>query len=200
MEETVMRENQNLMSVNNHDLEIIHKNKNSTHYNSYYALPVKENRKYHYPAIVKGEKVPHRSVIATLSSSGDVVENATRYGNNASNGRVLSLRQGSEIETTLEIPKASNYSIELRAKRCETCTFLSLEIDGDKRNNNNNNNITDVTKISNTALKDNTSGLNWLTSNTTYLKQGTYKFKIYSDSKTHLDSVVIYPKGNVIIL
>jgi len=155
------------------------------------AFPVKENLLYNYTATVKNGNVPNHSVIATFRSSGDVVENSSRYGNNASNGRVLSLSPGSEIETTLEILKPSNYTIAVRAKTCQTCTFIKLEVDGSKYNNN----FSALTNISNISLKDNISGLNWLTSNPTYLKQGTYKFRIYSDSQTDLDSIVLYPSN-----
>jgi len=65
------------------------------------------------------------------------------------------------------------------------------EVDGSKYNNN----FSALTNISNISLKDNISGLNWFTSNPTYLKQGTYKFRIYSDSQTDLDSIVLYPSN-----
>ncbi len=136
--------------------------------------------------------MPTRSVIADFRTSKDVIENSTRHGNNASDGRVLSMNPGSEIETTLEILRPSNYSIGLRANTCESCTFLRIELEG----NNYHENFTVFTNRSNGIAKHDTTGLQWLNSNTTFLKQGTYKFKIHSDSQADLDSVVIYPSDN----
>ena len=46
-------------------------------------------------------------------------------------------------------------------------------------------------------LKDENFGLKWMSSNNTYyLDKGTYDVKIYSDSKTDLDSVLLYETGN----
>ena len=110
---------------------------NSTHYMlTTKAFPVTENHVYNYSATIKGGKVPIRSVIADFRSSKDVIENSTRYGNNASDGRVLSMNPGSEIETTLEILRPSNYTIGLRAKTCEGCTFLRIELEGNKYDKN----------------------------------------------------------------
>jgi hypothetical protein len=87
---------------------------------------------------VKAENLNSLYGIASFKSSDDVVENSTRYGNNASNGRILSLSSGSEINTGLDIIKPSNYTIAIRAKTCETCTFLNVSIeDPDKGADNN---------------------------------------------------------------
>jgi hypothetical protein len=58
--------------------------------------------------------------------------------------------------------------------------------------NDDSNNINSTIQTSNISLKDKTTQLKLSYSNSTYLKQGTYKLKIYSDSQTDLDSVIIY--------
>jgi len=166
---------------------------NSTHYIiQTKPLSVKENYVYNYTMTVEAKNVGAPSAIALFKNSSDVVVNSTRYGNNASNGDVLSLNSGSELYGRLDIVKPSNYIIALRAKTCESCTFLRMNIEGEEHNKN----ISNVTKSSFFPLKYNSSGLKWLYSNSTYLKQGTYELEIYSDSQTDLDSVLIYSIGN----
>jgi hypothetical protein len=155
------------------------------------SFPVEENRLYNYTMTVEGENLNSLHGIASFKSSDDVVENSTRYGNNASNGRVLSLSSGSEINTGLDIIKPSNYTIAIRAKTCETCTFLNVSIEGPDNGAGNNYKKNIQSNLIN--LKDKDSGLNWIYSNSTYhLNKGKYKLKIYSNSETDLDSVLIY--------
>lgn len=155
---------------------------------------VEENHTYNYTITAKAKNVSSYSAIASFKNSGDVAKNSTRYGSNASNGDVLSLSNGSEIHTRLDIIKPSNYKIALRAKTCETCTFLDLSIEGYEHNKNVNSSV----QANIISLKDKASGLKWLFSNKTYfLNKGTYELKIYSNSQTDLDSVMIYSIGNV---
>jgi hypothetical protein len=151
-------------------------------------FPVKQNSNYNYSMNIETENVSSLSGIASFRNSSDVAVNLTKYGNNASNGGVLSLSPKSEVYTDLDIIKPSNYTVALRAKTCETCTFLRLSIS----RNDDSNNINKTMQTSDISLKDKTSQLKLLYSNSTYLKQGMYKLKIYSDSQTDLDSVIIY--------
>ena len=49
----------------------------------------------------------------------------------------------------------------------------------------------------NISLRNSNSELKWLNTNNSYpLKKGTYELKIYSDSQTDLDSVIVYPVHN----
>jgi hypothetical protein len=191
---------QNLMGVTKEDaLREQFKKYNSTHYIiETKSLPIKGNHFYNYTMSLEAKNAYPLYGIVSFRNSSDVVMDSIKYGNNASNGAVLSLSNGSDVHTRLHIIQPSNYTVALRAKTCETCTFLTVSIvgldkDGGEKNNNNN------TKISNISLKDKNSGLKWLYSNSTYLKKGTYELRINSDSKTDLDSVVIYPidNGNV---
>jgi len=155
---------------------------------------VKENHTYNYTITAKAKNVLSYSAIASFKNSGDVSKNSTRYGTNASNGNVLSLSNGSEIHAKLDVIKPSNYTIALRAKTCETCTFLSLSIEGYDSDKKAKGNI----QANTISLKDKASELKWVHSNSTYhLNKGTYELKIYSDSQTDLDSVMIYSVGNV---
>jgi hypothetical protein len=151
-------------------------------------IPVKENRVYNYTTSVEAENVNSLYAVASFRNSTDVIENSSGYGSNASNGNVLSLSPGSEIYTDLDILKASNYTIALRVKTCETCTFLRMSIE------NASDHIISSSIIS---LKDHSknkssSQLYWVYSNSTYLNSGNYEIKFYSDSQTDLDSVIIY--------
>jgi hypothetical protein len=156
------------------------------------SFPVKEDHIYNYTIILEQKNVQPIRVLASFKSSGDVVENSTRYGSNASNGRVLSLSPSSGINTRLNIIKPSNYTIALRAKTCDTCTFLRMDLEG----TDDAKNINTITKTVNISSNDKVPRLKWLYVNNTYLKQGTYEFKIYSDSQTDIDSVIIYQISN----
>jgi hypothetical protein len=152
---------------------------------------VKEDHIYNYTVSAEAKNVSSYSAVAAFRTSSDVSENSTRYGSNASNGRVLSLSPGSEIHARVDIVKPSNYTIALRAKVCASCTFLKITIEPD---NNDTKYVNNSIRASNISLENNNSELKWLYSNSTYpLKKGTYEFKIYSDTQTDLDSVVIYP-------
>jgi hypothetical protein len=189
-------EDQNLLNViNENTLRKQSKKFNSTHFimetNSF---PIKPNHVYNYTMVFEANNTSPLYGIVSFRNSGDVVMDSIKYGNNASNGAVLSLSNGSEVSTKLNIIKPSNYTIALRANTCETCTLLNMsiiEMDNEILDDGNNN--TDISTIS---LKDNKSALKWLYSNSTYLRNGTYELQISSDSKTALDSVFIYPINN----
>jgi len=156
---------------------------------------VKEDHVYNYKVTAEAKNVSSYSAIASFRTSSDVSENSTRHGNNASNGRVLSLGPGSEISTRLDIIKASNYTIALRANTCPSCTFLKVsmqEVNNDPKSVKNN--MQDI----NISLRNSNSELKWLNTNNSYpLKKGTYELKIYSASQADLDSVAIYPIDNI---
>jgi hypothetical protein len=65
-------------------------------------------------------------------------------------------------------------------------------------NNYDKNNIDDSNATQTSIpLRNNSSGLKWLYSNSTYaLKKGIYDLEIYSDSQTDLDSVILYQVDN----
>ena len=91
--------------------------------------------------------------------------------------------------------KPSIYTIAVRAKTCELCTFLNLTVAGikDKNRDNYQKDIQDDS----ISLKDQDAGLKWINSNSTYyLNKGTYDIKIYSDLQTDLDSILVYENTN----
>jgi hypothetical protein len=183
-------EYRNMMTNNKeYPLENQTKKNNSTNYNIIQTkpFPVIENRVYNYTMNLEGENINSLSAIASFRNSSDVVVNSTGYGSNASNGNVLSLSPGSEVYTNLDILKPSNYTIALRVKSCETCTFLRMAL------HDVNDHIIGRSNISLKGSHNNSSSqLNWVYSNNTYLEPGKYELKLYSDSKTDLDSVLIY--------
>jgi hypothetical protein len=157
--------------------------------------PVREDHTYNYTVTLETKNASSYSANAVFRTSSDVTQNPAKYGNNASNGDVLALSPGSKIHATLDIIKPSNYTIALRAKTCESCTFLKVDMNAD--NNYTSKDTVDSIQTGNISLRNNNSELKWLYSNTTYaLEKGTYELKIYSDSQTDLDSVLIYPVDN----
>jgi hypothetical protein len=156
---------------------------------------VREDRTYNFTVTLAAKSVNNLSGVVSFKSSGDVSEDNS-YGNNASNGQVMHLSPDSEIHNRLDIIKPSNYTLALRAKTCGTCTFLRVNM---IENNYDKNNIDDsnATQTSIIPLRNNSSGLKWLYSNSTYaLKKGIYDLEIYSDSQTDLDSVILYQVDN----
>jgi hypothetical protein len=152
------------------------------------SFPVEQNHVYNYSIVVDRRDLDSNYVIASFRTSDDVVQNVSRYGSNASNSVVLSLDAGSEINRRLDIIKPSNYTIAIRAKTCETCTFLKVGLEEINEKSTDNK----VTKTGKINLKDYTSNIKWVSSNETYLKQGSYDLKIHTDSQTEIDSVIIY--------
>jgi hypothetical protein len=120
------------------------------------------------------------------NSSG--ITKDTKYGTNSSQGEILSLSSGSMVSGELNILKSSNYTIAIKAKMCENCTFLRVDIVG----NGDHKTGEKIIHTSNLNLKANVSGLNWTLSDNIFLEPGGYKIKIYSDSSADLDSVVVY--------
>src|SRR5688572_4860344 len=156
-------------------------------------LPIQDNHIYNY-TITLPENVSSVSTVATFKSSQDVIINATKYGDEASNGVVISLGPGSKVHSKLDIIRPSNYTIALRAKTCETCTFLITNLTSE----NNNAGINTINAKSNISLAGKNPGFQWLFSNSSFfLKEGSYELEIYSDSQTDLDSVFVYDIGNV---
>lgn len=154
---------------------------------------VKQDHIYDYKLNVAGNDLSSYSVIALFRSSNDVSENVTKYGTNASNGRVLELSKNSEISTKLNILKSDNYTIGLKAMTCETCSFLNLGIEPTKSNDAISGNL----QTGNYSLRSNETALSWVYSNNTFnLTKGTYDVKIYSDSISDLDIIAIYPVKN----
>jgi hypothetical protein len=177
---------------------------------------------YNYTTSIEGQNLDYLAAIVHFVNGSNIVENSTRYGPNASSGSVLSLTPSSEVYTTIDILKPANYTLALRAGTCESCSFIRLTIE-DKENdkivmtdtislkqyssnkkalpdkdyyeritnsaqNNNNNN--------NTNTISNNMQLKWIQlNNTTWLDRGKYEVKIYSDSQTDLDSMIIYSEA-----
>jgi hypothetical protein len=152
-------------------------------------FPVKQDQIYNYSMTLQTKNMSSIYGIVSFKSSRDVIQNSNLYSDNASNGHVLSLGPSSEIRTNVDIVKASNYTVAVRSKTCETCTYLRVSMERLGEDSNFSKSI----QTSNITLKSNTSGLKWLSSNNTFpLEQGTYEIGIYSDSSTDLDAVLVY--------
>lgn len=158
-------------------------------------IPVKENQIYNYSLDIQSKDADNLTGFVTFSSSDDVIESSTKYGVEASQGRVLSLSPGSEVYSELEILKPANYTIAIRASTCESCTFLNVSIHNETENNNDYDNDYDaMIKTSNISLieSNNKSKLKWMYLDNIYLSKGKYNIKIYSDSHSDLDVLTMY--------
>jgi hypothetical protein len=142
-------------------------------------IPVRPNTLYNYTITIEAENLD--SLQALVYYLTDTLRaplpDSNTPSNTTTNGKVLVLSPQSEIFTKLDILKPSNYTIALRVKMCETCTFVRVSIGDDKH---------DI------SLASQVPQHKWLYYTTSYLEEGNYKLKIYSDSKTELDSVVMY--------
>jgi hypothetical protein len=56
------------------------------------------------------------------------VEVSRKYGTDASNGEVLTLNGPYKVSTNLDILKSSTYNVAIRARTCDLCTFLTVQI------------------------------------------------------------------------
>ena len=149
-------------------------------------------KSYKYAITLSGNMVDQNSILISFKNSSGITK-STKYGINSSQGEVLSLRAGSEIAGDLTILKPSNYTLAIKARMCESCTFLSAHIV-----RKNDNGISDnLIQNSTLDLKANVSRFDWLTSNDTFLTPGAYKIRIHSNSQTDLDAVVLYSDDRI---
>jgi hypothetical protein len=160
-------------------------------------LPIKENGVYNYTLTVESDNLSALNAQAAFRDSNDVVVNLSKYGTKAGNGGILTVHPGSEISTELDVLKASNYTISLRTNNCATCTPLMLTLEDKLNSVINTSNIT--TNSNNDANNSTMPQLNWYSSNI-YLNKGNYIFKINSDYKRDIDSIIVYSNSNYSLL
>jgi hypothetical protein len=198
----ILNERRNMSNIN---VVQVKDNANKTYNIQTKPFLVRANTIYNYSTTIDSENINSLLANVSFKNNRNVIE-SSKYGSNASNGNVLSMDNGSDLSTKLDIIKTSNYTIAVRVKTCETCTFLRVSINPESESlgnviNNSSINSTNYQPFptSYVSLKDNASSssksspLKWLYSNNTYhLKRGTYELKIHSDSKTDLDSVILY--------
>ena len=194
-----------IVSNNKNDANFGHSNElfemrvnktNPSHLYSIQTKPfsVENNHVYNYSMTLEGKNVKFLNSLASFRNSTDVIQDLSKYGNNASGGSVITMSPGSEIFTLLDVIKPSNYTIALRASTCETCTFLNLTL---THNGDKDKNISTSLRSISLPLNNKNSELKWLYSNTSFpLKKGAYELKIHSNSESDLDSIVLYSVGN----
>ncbi len=106
------------------------------------AFPVNSNSVYNYTFNLETRNIDFLFGVVSFRNSSDVTVNSNMYGNNASNGSVLSLSPGSEVITNLNIVKPSNYAIAVKTKNCDSCTFLKITLERENDDINDVHNIT----------------------------------------------------------
>jgi hypothetical protein len=111
---------------------------------------------------------------------GDLIQStldvSRKYGTNASNGEVLTLNAASEISTNLDIVKSSTYNVALRARTCESCTSLKVQIGEHSYE---------------VPANSGDRQLQWMNF-TTFIEQGEKRLTVSSNGATDLDLVTIY--------
>jgi hypothetical protein len=160
-------------------------------------IPVKENSLYNLILTTEATGMNHPSVHAYIGSSQNAKEDAIRSDVNASGGKTVSLDKDSQIYTNIEVLKASNYTLALRAKSCSDCKFITINVLGNEgspsggpyyRLMNYN-----VSSSENEPLGNNT--FDWFQIKDIFLEPGKYEIRINTDSEVDLDSAVIFSSG-----
>lgn len=99
-----------------------------------------------------------------------------KYGTNASNGEVLTLNAPTEVSTNLDIVKSSTYNVAIRARTCESCTLLTVQIGEHSYE---------------VPANSSDRQLQWMNF-TTFIEQGEKRLTVSSNGATDLDLVAIY--------
>jgi hypothetical protein len=166
-------------------------------------FPVTENSVYNHTISVSGENISSLFAYASIGpedlysnrplhapdNSGYIPLGELRRDNSGYESDILTLYPGSEIYTELDILKSSNYTLALRAKECESCGVLNVSI-----RDHNGNSIIENARVS--LVSNNNSQLNWTYLSGIYLSQGHHKVKIFSNSSTDLDSMILYSSAH----
>jgi hypothetical protein len=172
------------------------------------SIPVIPGHTYNYTISIGGQYPDNLAAIANFRNSSSIIENSTKYGSNASSGSIISLSPGSRIYTNVDILKPANYTIALRASKCESCSFFRLEIENRdngkiiknetislKQDNKTNFDLIEKSSYKNNKTNYASEQLKWVPMNDKiWLDQGSYEVRIYSDSKADLDSMIIHSK------
>lgn len=114
------------------------------------------------------------SLSSRIDYSVEGVEKSSRYG--VQDG-VLILSPDSQISTTLDVLKASNYTIAARVNTCEECSSMAIKV-GDNT-------------YKELSLQNNDTEFRWLYL-TTALEAGKTGLTIYSNGETELDRLIVY--------
>jgi hypothetical protein len=141
---------------------------------------VKPNTIYNYELTLEAKNVnPLRADIYYLKDPLRLESQDKNHPNATNSGKGVKLNSQSELFTKVEILKNSNYTTAVKVRTCESCNFLKISI-GDEAYNISLHNRTQFKWFYHTNL----------------LEKGEYRLKIYSDSVTDLESVLIYSTEN----
>jgi hypothetical protein len=160
-------------------------------------IPVKENSRYNLILTTEANGMSHPSALAYIGSSQNAKEDAIRSDVNASGGKTVSLDKDSQIYTNIEVLKASNYTLALRAKSCSDCKFITINVLGNEASPSGGPYYGlkkyNVSSSENEPLGNNT--FDWFQIKDIFLEPGKYEIRINTDSEVDLDSAVIFSSG-----
>lgn len=160
-------------------------------------VPVKENSLYNLTLTTETIGKSNPSALAYISSSQNAKEDAIRTEANASGGRTVSLDKGSQIYTDIEVVKAANYTLALRAKSCSGCESITITILENQAGKHGwTNQALKNYSVSNYGIGqlDNNT-FEWFKIDDIYLEPGNYEIQINTNSKVNIDSAIMFSRG-----
>jgi hypothetical protein len=165
-------EKQNV-TIDERSLTVNLKKGNTTDWNVIQSKPIEISNDLLYRYSVSVESSNSNSLQSKSLYLTDTTENSSKYG--VQDG-ILIMGPDSEISSSIDLLKSSEYTIAMRVKTCQQCSSLKLSI-GDA--------------FKELSLKNNETELKWLYF-TTRLPAGDTELKIHSNGETELDKVVVF--------
>jgi hypothetical protein len=144
-------------------------------------IPIKENSTYNLWIDVKGQNLDSFEAKAVYSTSDIKNDRHVVY--------VGTLQPHSETFRNITVLKTSNYTIAAQVRACSYCTFLRIKLGDSIKEFSIKNELTQ-----NDLVRDK---LFYFTTN---LTAGNNDLRVYSDGKTNLYKVIVYPNNSGLAL
>jgi hypothetical protein len=162
------------VEIHDKDVQINFKRGNATDPIIFKSSPIDVSTgvSYNYKLDIETKDID--SLSSKIDYSVEDVEKSSRYG--VQDG-VLILGPNSQISTTMDVLKPSNYTIAARVNTCEECSLMAIRV-GDKA-------------YKEFSLQNNNTEFRWLYL-TTPLAAGNTDLTVYSNDETELDKLIVY--------
>lgn len=162
------------VAVHDKDVQVNFKRGNATDPILFRSSPIDVSTgvSYNYKLDIETNKVD--SLSSKVDYSVEDVERSSRYG--VQDG-VLILGPNSQVSTSMDVLKPSNYTIAARVNTCEECSVMAIRV-GDNA-------------YQELSLQNNNTEFRWLYF-TTNLDAGNTDLTIYSNDETELDKLIVY--------
>jgi hypothetical protein len=162
------------VAVHDKDIQINFKRGNATDPIIFRSSPIDVSMGVSYNYKLDIETYNIDSLSSRIDYSVEDVEKSSRYG--VQDG-VLILGPNSQISTSMDVLKPSNYTIAVRLNTCEECSLMAIRV-GDN-------------VYKELSLQNNNTEFRWLYL-TTPLNAGNTDLTIYSNDETELDKLIVY--------